>query len=261
MPRFNWANDEIKDSTHVKNDSPDLIQLTDCSAIKSISSDRLNSSEGELDDGIEKDRKSPKGNRLSPGASSTASDSPTPTNSVLEKSWVTTGHWQGLVCEEQRQLLGTEEESSDKHSSEDEVERELWIITNEQREYYTAQFRSLQPDPNGLLAGSIARLFFEKSKLPVQELRKIWQLSDVTKDGALSLEEFNVAMHLVVLRRNNIPLPDSLPPSLVPLNTTTSNVQQPPIPPPRDDNNSPGQSSISSEPRGSKQVPENFLIL
>lgn len=79
-----------------------------------------------------------------------------------------------LVCEEQRQLLGTEEESSDKHSSEDEVDRELWIITNEQKEYYTAQFRSLQPDPSGLLAGSIARLFFEKSKLPVQELRKIW---------------------------------------------------------------------------------------
>lgn len=42
------------------------------------------------------------------------------------------------------------------------------------------------------------------------------QLADVTKDGALSLSEFNVAMHLVVLRRNNIPLPDVLPPSLIP---------------------------------------------
>lgn len=94
LPRFNWTNDEIKEST--KHESPDLIQLTDCNTIKSVSSDRLNSSEGELDDGIEKDRKSPKGNRLSPGASSTASDSPTPTNSVQEKSWATTGHWQGL---------------------------------------------------------------------------------------------------------------------------------------------------------------------
>lgn len=43
------------------------------------------------------------------------------------------------------------------------------------------------------------------------------QLADVTKDGALSLAEFNVAMHLVVLRRNNIPLPDVLPPSLMPI--------------------------------------------
>lgn len=42
------------------------------------------------------------------------------------------------------------------------------------------------------------------------------QLSDITKDGALSLAEFKLAMHLVVLRRNNITLPKKLPPSLVP---------------------------------------------
>lgn len=59
-------------------------------------------------------------------------------------------------------------------------------------------------------------MFFEKSRLPVNELRKIWQLADVTKDGALSLQEFMTAMHLVVLRRNHIELPDTLPTSLVP---------------------------------------------
>ncbi|XP_024081712.1 ralBP1-associated Eps domain-containing protein 1 isoform X2 [Cimex lectularius] len=150
----------------------------------------------------------------SPEASSTASDSPTPTNSVHEKNWYTT-HWQTLVCEEQRQLLGTEEESSDRQSD-GEVEGDVWEITQEQRDYYRAQFCLLQPDSQGLLQGHVARSFFEKSKLPVSELRKIWQLSDVSKDGALSLEEFNTAMHLVVLRRNNIPLPDVLPPSLVP---------------------------------------------
>lgn len=40
------------------------------------------------------------------------------------------------------------------------------------------------------------------------------QLSDVTKDGALSLAEFCTAMHLVVLRRNKIALPKQLPPAL-----------------------------------------------
>lgn len=59
-------------------------------------------------------------------------------------------------------------------------------------------------------------MFFEKSRLPVNELRKIWQLADITKDGALSLQEFMTAMHLVVLRRNHIELPDTLPPSLIP---------------------------------------------
>ena len=45
------------------------------------------------------------------------------------------------------------------------------------------------------------------------------QLSDVTKDGALSLSEFCTAMHLVVLRRNNIALPKQLPPVLDPINS------------------------------------------
>lgn len=123
-------------------------------------------------------------------------------------------------------FLGTEEESSDKHSSEEdtEVSTEVWSITAEQKEYYTNQFKSLQPDSNALLAGSIARTFFEKSRLPVNELRKIWQLADITKDGALSLQEFRTAMHLVVLRRNHIELPDTLPPSLIPANESPQSI-------------------------------------
>lgn len=131
--------------------------------------------------------------------------------------------------------MGTEEESSDRHSSDDENDVDIetiYQITPEQREYYTKQFRSVQIDPNGLVAGHIARVFFEKSRIPVEELRHIWQLCDVTRDGALSLGEFTAAMHLVVLRRNNIPLPSQLPQCLlntvVPTTTTTQQQQDPP---------------------------------
>ena len=55
----------------------------------------------------------------------------------------------------------------------------------------------MQPNPRGVIPGVLAKEFFEKSRLPINELRKIWQLSDVTKDGCLSLEEFLTAMHLV----------------------------------------------------------------
>lgn len=57
-----------------------------------------------------------------------------------------------------------EEESSDKHSSEDEtdVSAEVWTITPEQKEYYTKQFQKLQSNLNALLAGHIARTFFER---------------------------------------------------------------------------------------------------
>lgn len=41
-------------------------------------------------------------------------------------------------------------------------------------------------------------------------------MCDVTRDGALDLAEFTSAMHLVVLRRNNIPIPSTLPTCLQP---------------------------------------------
>ena len=43
------------------------------------------------------------------------------------------------------------------------------------------------------------------------------QLSDVNKDGTLSLAEFCTAMHLVVARKHKVDLPDQLPASLVPV--------------------------------------------
>lgn len=147
-------------------------------------------------------------------------DSPTPMNSRIDGGEVTSQSWQGLLCEEQRQLLGTEEESSDRHSSDeddDDLDLEaLYQITSEQKEYYLKQFRTVQPVVSGLLSGVVAKVFFEKSRIPVEELRHIWQLCDVTRDGALDVAEFTAAMHLVVLRRNNIPIPSVLPTCLQP---------------------------------------------
>ncbi|XP_021954660.1 ralBP1-associated Eps domain-containing protein 2 isoform X2 [Folsomia candida] len=82
-----------------------------------------------------------------------------------------------------------------------------WDMSPEQEKYYTDQFLSLQSDLSGLVKGVVAKGFFEKSKLPLSELREIWQLADVTKDGCLDLIEFKMAMHLVVLRRHGLPIP------------------------------------------------------
>ncbi|XP_033341063.2 RALBP1 associated Eps domain containing isoform X3 [Megalopta genalis] len=182
----------------------------------------------------------------SPRETGGSTDSPTPTNSVIQdrnndiggKAILdsVTEDWQGL-SDELRQLLGTEEESSERHSSDEgdgdaessEFPPEVWIITDEQCEYYTTQFSQLQLDPDGLLHGHIARTFFQRSGLPLQELSHIWRLADITRDGALSLEEFLVAMHLVVLRRHHVPLPDVLPlPLLNPL--FRQKTERPPIP-------------------------------
>ncbi|KAM5289534.1 ralBP1-associated Eps domain-containing protein 2 isoform 4-T4 [Glossophaga mutica] len=93
---------------------------------------------------------------------------------------------------------------------------EPWRITEEQREYYVNQFRSLQPDPASFISGSVAKNFFTKSKLSIPELSYIWELSDADCDGALTLPEFCAAFHLIVARKNGYPLPETLPPTLQP---------------------------------------------
>ncbi|KAM4798990.1 ralBP1-associated Eps domain-containing protein 2 isoform X6 [Urocitellus parryii] len=93
---------------------------------------------------------------------------------------------------------------------------EPWRVTEEQREYYVNQFRSLQPDPSSFISGSVAKNFFTKSKLSIPELSYIWELSDADCDGALTLPEFCAAFHLIVARKNGYPLPEGLPPTLQP---------------------------------------------
>ncbi|CAD5117242.1 DgyrCDS6038 [Dimorphilus gyrociliatus] len=128
-------------------------------------------------------------------------------------------------CRDDKGLLGNDgnsswtnvrTDSSSVTSSETDSMDDIWTITDEQRDYYTKQFHTMQPDRQGSISGAVAKDYFEKSRLPVHELAKIWQLSDLNGDGLLSLEEFCIAMHLVVLRRNKIDLPDSLPSSLTP---------------------------------------------
>ncbi|XP_056412790.1 ralBP1-associated Eps domain-containing protein 2 isoform X2 [Hyla sarda] len=108
--------------------------------------------------------------------------------------------------------LSVEKESQDSSESYSE---DPWRITEEQREYYTNQFLSLQPDLNSFISGSVARSFFTKSKLSIPELSHIWDLSDVDCDGALTLAEFFAAFHLIVAKKNGYDLPDTLPKTLL----------------------------------------------
>ncbi|XP_062567996.1 ralBP1-associated Eps domain-containing protein 1-like isoform X1 [Saccostrea cucullata] len=107
-------------------------------------------------------------------------------------------------------------------SSDPESVDDIWSINDDQKEYYIAQFKTMQPDLNKTITGAVAKEFFEKSKLQVHELSKIWQLSDLNRDGELSLDEFCIAMHLVVLRRHDIEIPDRLPFSLMPYTSFTN---------------------------------------
>jgi len=70
-----------------------------------------------------------------------------------------------------------------------------WIITEGMKHGYDELFNSLSP-VNGSLAGSQARKPLMECGVPTDDLRLIWELCDLEKDGTLDSDEFAVAMYL-----------------------------------------------------------------
>jgi len=69
----------------------------------------------------------------------------------------------------------------------------------------------------GFLSTQVARNVLLKTGLGKEELRQIWNLSDIDRDGYFDHHEFVVAMFLCdAVTQKNRPIPDVLPPSVVP---------------------------------------------
>uniref|UniRef100_A0A8C1XNC0 Epidermal growth factor receptor pathway substrate 15 like 1 n=1 Tax=Cyprinus carpio TaxID=7962 RepID=A0A8C1XNC0_CYPCA len=90
-----------------------------------------------------------------------------------------------------------------------------WTIKPEDKAKYDGIFESLSPI-GGLLSGDKVKPVLMNSNLPLDVLGKIWDLSDIDKDGHLDKEEFSVAMHLVYAAREKEPVPSTLPAALIP---------------------------------------------
>ncbi|XP_061098343.1 epidermal growth factor receptor substrate 15-like 1 [Conger conger] len=90
-----------------------------------------------------------------------------------------------------------------------------WAVRVEERGKFEGVFESLSP-VNGLLSGEKVKPVLINSNLPLDVLGRIWDLSDIDKDGHLDTDEFAVAMHLVYRARELEPVPSSLPASLIP---------------------------------------------
>ncbi|KAI8326302.1 hypothetical protein GQ54DRAFT_336697 [Martensiomyces pterosporus] len=81
--------------------------------------------------------------------------------------------------------------------------------------HYVQTFRNNVPGGGPRISGAVARNILMQSKLPVNELGRIWELSDVHKSGSLSLAEFMLAMFLAQCRINGKSVPPTLPPKIV----------------------------------------------
>ncbi|CAI4222913.1 unnamed protein product [Auanema sp. JU1783] len=103
-----------------------------------------------------------------------------------------------------------------------DYEIKLFEISEKQREYYLKCFRHLLKSTQGVITdihnaalnGADRQVvdFFRKSGLDTESLSRIWTLSDVNEDGWLDLNEFSMAMHLIVLNvKGEVPIPNVLP--------------------------------------------------
>ncbi|CAM5177249.1 unnamed protein product [Eretmochelys imbricata] len=90
-----------------------------------------------------------------------------------------------------------------------------WAVRVEEKAKFDGIFESLLP-VNGLLSGDKVKPVLMNSKLPLDILGRVWDLSDIDKDGHLDKDEFAVAMHLVYRALEKEPVPSVLPPPLIP---------------------------------------------
>ncbi|KIW03170.1 uncharacterized protein PV09_05397 [Verruconis gallopava] len=94
-----------------------------------------------------------------------------------------------------------------------------WAITKEEKKLYDDVFRSWDGFGKGYIAGPEAIEIFSQSGLAKSDLERIWTLSDPNNRGKLNMDEFAVAMHLVYRKLNGYPVPNRLPPELIPPST------------------------------------------
>lgn len=94
-----------------------------------------------------------------------------------------------------------------------------WAITKEEKTRYDSLFRAWDGLGKGYIGGDQAIEIFGQSGLEKPDLERVWTLADSGNKGRLDLDEFAVAMHLIYRKLNGYPLPNSLPPELVPPST------------------------------------------
>ncbi|RYC59767.1 hypothetical protein CHU98_g6431 [Xylaria longipes] len=94
-----------------------------------------------------------------------------------------------------------------------------WAITKDEKTRYDQLFQAWDGLGKGFIGGDQAIEIMGQSGLDKTDLERIWTLSDNGNKGRLDLDEFAVAMHLIYRKLNGYPIPNTLPPELVPPST------------------------------------------
>ncbi|KAF2092793.1 hypothetical protein NA57DRAFT_49555 [Rhizodiscina lignyota] len=98
-----------------------------------------------------------------------------------------------------------------------------WAVTKDEKKIYDDLFKAWDGFNRGYIGGDQAIEILGQSGLDKTDLERIWTLSDPNNRGRLNLDEFAVAMHLIYRKLNGYPVPNRLPPELVPPSTRNFN--------------------------------------
>lgn len=94
-----------------------------------------------------------------------------------------------------------------------------WAVTKDEKRIYDGLFKAWDGFNKGFIGGDVAIEVMGQSGLPKSDLERIWTLADPGNKGRLDMDEFAVAMHLIYRKLNGYPVPNQLPPELVPPST------------------------------------------
>jgi len=112
-----------------------------------------------------------------------------------------------------------EEKADNPFSGKDDAEDDDWVVDEEDRIRHENTFYRLGPSGHPpTVNGGQARSVMLESGVPMDCLRKIWDLVDFESSGALDIEEFALAMHLIEMAKLDGPkaVPTTLPRTFVP---------------------------------------------
>ncbi|KKK15512.1 hypothetical protein AOCH_004375, partial [Aspergillus ochraceoroseus] len=98
-----------------------------------------------------------------------------------------------------------------------------WAITKEEKKIYDDLFRAWDGLHKGFIGGDTAIEIMGQSGLDRKDLEAVWTLADPHNRGRLNMDEFAVAMHLIYRKLNGYPVPNRLPPELIPPSTRNLN--------------------------------------
>lgn len=111
--------------------------------------------------------------------------------------------------------FGRREDNSNPFGFSAEDADNYWALQESADRLYDS-FEALGPEA-GFLSPQVARNVLLKTGLQKEQLRQIWNLSDIDRDGHLDHHEYVVAMFLcdAVIQKGR-PIPSELPPSVIP---------------------------------------------